>query len=185
MKRILSLLLCVLLLTACGDDDAYDAIALLRQKLQSSTSCAFTAYIAADYGEYLHEFEMDCVIHEDGEMTFLVTEPETIAGITGTVSGNGGRLTFDDKVLAVPLLCDDQITPVSAPWIFWKALCGGYIHGYSKIDSGTKLIINDSFQGEPLQADIWLDEACVPTDVEILYNGRRILSLTIKKFTCA
>ena len=70
---------------------------------------------------------MDCKADSSGNLTFTVVKPETISGITGTLSGDGGNLTFDDTALHFELMAENQLSPVSAPWILIKTLRNGYI----------------------------------------------------------
>jgi hypothetical protein len=46
-----------------------------------------------------------------------------------------------------------------------------------------RLTIDDSYEEDALKVDIWLDETDTPVRAEILYDGRRILTLIIKNFT--
>ena len=107
MKKVLPLLLAVVLLTGCSrtPKEVERALALRTRLLQAST-CAFDAEITADYGEILHVFRMNCTVDDQGGVSFRVTAPESIAGITGTLSKQGGELTFDDTALYFDLLAD-------------------------------------------------------------------------------
>ena len=154
---------------------------LRTQLLQSS--CSFTAEITADYGDKLHTFTLQCTGSPQGDMTFEVVQPQSIAGITGTITGEGGFLTFDDVALHFDLLADDTVTPVSAPWIFLKTLRGGYLTSAGEEDGLLRVTIDDSYEEDALQLDIWLDEKNAPVRGEILYGGRRILSLSVTDFT--
>lgn len=184
MKRaLIAAVSLLLILTGCSSTDSgIEQALILRQNLQQNSS-SFTAEITADYGDVLHEFTMQCEADESGNVNFSVTEPETIQSITGTIDATGGNLTFDDIVLAFELLTDEQITPVSAPWILIRTLRGGYIHAAELTDDGVKLVINDSYEEDSLQLDIWLDQNNHPKEAEILWQGRRILSLRIREFS--
>ena len=95
MKCTCALLLCLLLLAGCSAaPKEMDRAMALRRKLLAAQSCSFDAEITADYGDKLHTFAMACQADFQGNLTFTVTEPETIAGITGIVDGQGGKLTF-------------------------------------------------------------------------------------------
>ena len=48
--------------------------------------------------------------------------------------------------------------------------------------TGYKLIIHDSYEEDSLQLDIWLDTEGLPVSAEILWQGRRILSLCVNNF---
>ena len=97
----------------------------LRSRILQASACVFRMDITADYEDQLHTFSMDCRMDSQGSVTFTVLKPDTIAGITGMLSGDGGGLTFEDTVLHFPMLADGRLSPVSAPWILMKTLRGG------------------------------------------------------------
>lgn len=181
MKRHLLIIFAVVMLTGCKAD-ATDAAMELREQLQSGNGCSFEATVTADYGDSLYEFGMRCQADALGNLNFIVTEPDTISGITGTIDDDGGALTFDDQVLAFELLADGQITPVSAPWILVRTLRSGYLNACSESESGTMLIIDDSYEEDALQLNVWLDGENLPVSAEILWAGRRILSIKVSDF---
>lgn len=183
MKKAASLLLTLLLLTGCSNARAQiDRAMELRARLLAADGCSFTARITADYGDDLHTFGMECVGDSLGSLNFTVTEPESIAGITGIISQEGGRLTFEDTALEFPLLADDQLTPVCAPWIFLKTLRSGYLTSAGEEGELLRLTIDDTYEEDALHLDIWLDAENSPVQADILYDGRRILSLAITDF---
>ncbi len=173
---------CLLALCGCSSQNKeLDAGMVLRDKLLSGEGCRFQAEITADYGDKLQTFAMSCEGDKQGAMTFAVTAPETITGITGNISEGRGQLTFDDTALYFDLLTDEQLSPVSAPWIFLKTLRSGYLTSAGKDGDQIRLTIDDSYEDDALQLDIWL-EGGTPVRAEILYDGRRILSLAVTNF---
>lgn len=154
----------------------------LRRQLLSADGCSFSAQIVADYGDELHTFAVDCQFDEQGDLSFMLTAPESISGITGTVTQEEGNFTFKDRAVAFPLLADGQLTPVSAPWVFMNALRSGYINSCTGQSDLAQVCIDDSFYEDSLQVDLWLDEDHMPVQAEILHNNRRILSLQIADF---
>ena len=184
MKRLT--VLCFLLIfffSGCSEgEDGFARGLRVRERLQSGTGCSFDAQITADYGERINIFSLACEADSQGNLDFTVIEPESIAGITGKVSIEGGHLTFDDQILAFPMMADGQISPVAAPWIFLHTLLGGYLSSWGSDGEYLRLTMDDSFEEDALQVDIWLDENEVPVRGEILYDGRRILSLDVKNF---
>ncbi len=183
MKRAASLLLILLLLPGCANSrDHIDRMMGLRGKLLASGGCRFTASVTADYGDTVHEFGLDCAADSQGNLEFSVTAPESIAGITGTISSEGGKLTFDDTALTFPLLAEGQVAPVTAPWIFLKTLRGGYLTSAGVEGEYLRVTIDDTYEEDALHLDIWLNEADLPVQADILYDGRRILSITVGNF---
>ena len=181
MKKVLPLLLAVVLLTGCSltPKEVERALALRTRLLQAST-CAFDAEITADYGEILHVFRMNCTVDDQGGVSFRVTAPESIAGITGTLSKQGGALTFDDTALYFDLLADQQLSPVSAPWVLMKALRGGNITSAGVEKGSLRISVDDSYEENALNLEVWLDSEDIPQRADICYAGKRILSLNLE-----
>lgn len=153
-----------------------------RSRLLSAQGCQFSAVITADYGDEVYTFSTDCRADSTGEIAFCVSQPETLSGISGTVSDTGGTLTFEDTALCFPLLADDQLSPVSAPWIFLKTLRSGCLTSACMEEEWLRLCVDDSYQEDALRLDIWMNEERMPVRSDILYDGKRILSLEIENF---
>lgn len=183
MKRTVAIFLTLFLLAGCtGKRDELDRAMKLRASLLGCLGCSFDVTIKADYGDELYEFTMTCQAEGREELQFTVTKPESIAGITGRISSGEGKLTFDDAALEFPLLADDQVTPISGPWILMKTLMGGYLTSANQEDELLHLTINDSYEEDALQMEIWLNAEDKPVCGEILYDGRRIVTMTVENF---
>ena len=183
MKKLATLMIALVILTGCtGKRDQMDRAMKLRADLLGSGGCSFTAHLTADYGDAIHEFTLYCEGWNNGDLGFRVEAPDTISGITGRFKGKEGALTFDDVALTFPLLADGQVIPVSGPWILLKTLLGGYLTACNQEDDLLHLTINDSYEEDALQMEIWLDENDLPVQGEIIYGGRRILTMQIENF---
>ena len=179
----LSILLVLSLLCGCSSvADEMQPINDFRQKLLVASSCAFDASITADYSNTVYQFKMHCKMESDGNVGFTVTEPETIAGISGSISAAEGSLNFENTVLAFPILANGQATPVYAPWIFLNALRSGYLKGASREGDGYRISIDDSYEENALHLEILTDSLLIPSLCEIFWDGQRILSLEIENF---
>jgi hypothetical protein len=182
LKRIIPILLILVLLAGCaGARDTMDRAMALRSALLAK-GAEFDAAVTADYGDKTYSFGMHCRMEAQGKVTFSVTAPETIAGITGTVSASGGKLTFDGNALAFTLLADGQVSPVSGPWLLMKTLRSGYLTSCGVEDGCLRIAIDDSYEDDALHLDVWLDENDCPKRGEILWKGRRILTVEIENF---
>lgn len=182
MKKAVALLLGIFFLAGCSAETELSRALDFRSRLLAGQGCSFTAQVTADYGDELQEFTMDCEADTRGGIGFTVSSPETIAGISGTLSEAGGALTFDDTALQFPLMAQDSLSPVSAPWIFLRTLRSGYIVSACMEEDLLRLSIDDSFDEDALRLDIWLDENQNPIRAEILHDGLRILTLRIGNF---
>lgn len=181
MKKWAIFLLILICLSGCaGSNEIERGMALRSMLLRSSGS--FEANIHADYGEKSHDFSVDCEFDELGSLSFTVTEPTSIAGIAGKMEKGTGKLTFDDNVLYFDLLTDEQLNPVSTPWIFLNTLRSGYLTAAGEEEDLLRLSIDDSYEEDALHLDIWLDENNTPVNAEVVYDGRRILSMSVENF---
>lgn len=182
MKRVFAVFLVMLVLTGCGFENAeLDRAMKLRAALLAA-GCSFDAEITADYGDKIYTFSLSCQADASGNLTFEVTAPESISGITGRITDEGGFLTFDDAALAFPLLADGQLSPISGPWVLLKTLRSGYVTACSAEGEGLRLSVDDSYEEDALHLDIWLDGGDLPTRAEILWDGRRILTIAVENF---
>lgn len=184
MRYRLAAIICFLFFfTGCkGNGDSFNRAMALRNKILESNGCRFQTTITADYGEQIYIFKMDCQTDRDGNLSFSVIEPETIAGIAGKISASGGAITFDDKVLAFQTIADGLVTPVSAPWLFVKTLRSGYLKDTAETENGYAISIDDSYEEESLQLQI-STAGDMPSFAEIFWQGRRILTLSVENFT--
>ena len=183
MKRWITVLLFTLILSGCSDETALINRAVnLRNAMLSSNSYSFDATITADYGDTLHEFEIKCQFDTNQNMTLTVIKPDSISGITGKITGETGQLTFDDQALMFEMIADGQIAPICAPWLLVKALCSGYISSCGEYDGGLCIKIDDTFRDAEFCVEIWTGEENLPIRGEIIWQGRRILSVGIDNF---
>lgn len=183
MKRMLSILL-VLFFTGCAGSDRQMNRALeLRHKLETGNGCQFSCQITADYGDQLVSFSLACLAEKQGGVSFTVTAPDTISGITGNISGEGGKLTFDETVLAFDTLTEELLSPVAAPWLLIHTLRSGYLTTCGEENGLLRLTIHDSYREKSTCLDIGLDENDVPAWGEVFWEGKKILTVTVDDFT--
>ena len=177
MKKLLLPLILVLFFTGCGQGNTPRGMSL-RQRMNDSNGCAFTAEVRAYIGKEEYVFSMDCECGNSDAVTFTVTAPESLSGITGELSSGSGSLTFDGQALAFPMLAPGTMSPISSVWVLLHALRGGYL-----TDEGKEgLTIDETYQGVPLRLSVTLDNEDMPTFTEIFQDGERILSLALTNF---
>jgi len=183
MRRAVWVAFLAVMLWGCSPGEReLDSAVQLRQELLAAQGCSFDVKITADYGQTQCVFRMQCSTDAQGDMVFQVTEPQTIAGISGRVSDSGGELTFDDTALHFDLLAQGQVSPVSAPWLLIKTLRSGYLTSAGTEGELLRLTIHDSYQDNALQGDIWVADQSSVVRGEFLYEGRKILTLDVTDF---
>lgn len=183
VKRIFCILIVLMLLTGCSDGNAELERAMGLRAAMIAKNVSFDSTVTADYGNVSYTFSMHCTVDTAGNLSFEVTKPESIAGISGSISAAGGKLSFDDVALAFELMADGQLTPVSAPWILIKTLRSGYLTSCCMEGELLRVAIDDSYDEDALHLDIWVNGEDEPTLAEIYWQGRRLLSVTVENFT--
>ena len=177
------MLLVILVMTGCESKEGnMDAALQLRTRIANS-GCSFTARITADYGDSIYTFRMHCEYDRNGDLLFRVEAPATIAGISGKISAASQKVAFTDMALAFDLLADGQLSPVSAPFIMMKALHSGYLTSCGQDGAYQRVSLRDSYREDALMLDVWLDREYFPVQAEILFDGRRILTIYVEDFS--
>ena len=170
------------MLTGCGSSGSeLDEAMLLRKELLQQ-GCRFRATITADYGTDIYVFTLDCSADSAGTVSFSVTQPAAIAGITGRISDDGAALTFDDTVLAFPVLADGRLSPVCVPWVFLNTLRAGYLTGCGRAGEGLLICANDTYEENALYLEIETTCDRIPIRADIYWNQQRIICLEIADF---
>lgn len=183
MKRLVVCITVVLMLAGCGSTDAQlQSVMQLRERLLQMNGCNFQAEVCANYEDSSYSFSMSCAADSQGNVTFTVVEPQSISGISGRIHAQGGQLTFDDEVLGFPLLADGEVSPVSAPWILIRTLLGGYISSCVKEGDDLHVTMDDSYLENAMRLEVWLNGDNLPQCAEIVWQGRRVLSITVESF---
>lgn len=183
MKRIWLVVVVMLLCGCSGESGEMQRCLKFRENLLASRGCSFTAEITADFGDKTYAFALDCHGNEDGSLSFCVDQPDSISGIRGTLSAVGGKITFDeDRAIAFPMLAEGEVSPVSAPWLLYNTLRSGYISACGMEGERLRITLNDSYEEESLQVDVWLDSNNRPEFAEILWQGRRVLSISVSNY---
>lgn len=184
MKRVLAIVMILLFCSGCSNSASQMSRALsLRESILKANGCSFSTIITSDHGDKTYSFSVDCKADDTGLITFTVTSPETISGISGTLSNGEGKLTFDDQALLFEMLADGQVSPVSAPWLFVNTLRSGYIKSCGTIGQELEIVIDDSYREDALQLNIRINQNDLPVSAEIFWQGRRIVSMTVENFT--
>ena len=184
MKRIIAVFLVSIFLSGCGHSNAeLDNALALRNKINSAKKCSFNAIITAEYDDTINSFELKCETADNDTLCFEVVAPDTIAGITGMVSQSNGNLTFDDEILAFELIVDGRLSPVSAPWLLLRMLKSGYIVACGNEGEGSHIQIEDTYSGEKILIDLYTDRSNLPIRADLIWNGKRTLSIVIHSFS--
>lgn len=183
MKRWMWLTVLVpVLLAGCGREDPAMAAALeLRSRCLGAGTVEFRAEITAHYIDTWESFTLECSADGENALSFRASAPEEIAGISGTVAGDTGSLSFDGTVLAFPLTAGESVSPVQAPWIMMNALRTGCITAAVQEGELLHITVDDGYGEDALTVDLWARDGA-PVEAEISREGRRCMVMQVENF---
>jgi hypothetical protein len=158
-----------------------DRVLLFRSDVNGAAQCRFRSDVTLDYGNYTYSFGCECQINNEN-MDLTVVQPEVISGISARIASSSGELTFDDKYLAFESIASGNITPIITPWLFMRAIQSGYISTCGKSSDGYFAMFNDTYQGFDFSVKIYFIDERMPTRADIIWNGKRIASMSVNDF---
>ncbi len=182
-KKILCCVIMVLLLAGCGQsrEPAQEALDL-RTALLEAGGCTFLADIRADFGERVYEFSVSCDYTAGENAKIEVVQPEEIAGISATVSGDGAAVEFDGMALDFGTMAGGRVSAMEAAWLLCSCWHSAYISSAGKDGDLLRITYLDGYDDDELVVDTWLDSEGIPVHSEIVYDGVRCLTLDISQF---
>ena len=184
MRRLFfTVLLCLLLcLSACDkEENAVSPAIEFRAALVQADGCSFRAEIEADFGDFTQSFTVACETSADGTAKLTLLAPETLAGITATVSDGGGTITYDGMAAEFGLLANGEVVPAAAPALTAQCWAAEYIAAAGYEEELCRVTYEKGFDEKTLLVDTWFENE-VPIYAEMCYNNQRILRLTISDF---
>ncbi len=182
MKKWIVIVAVLFFFSGCkAGEEAIEPMLQLRSRLLQS-GCSFDLDITADFGEETYGFSVSCTADTKGNITFQVQQPQSIAGISGKITAGKGEITFDGTALAFELLADGQLSPVSSPLVPLSTARSGYVQSGGKAADGYQVSLHDSYRDNAMDVEVWLDGENLPVQAEVLFEGRRILTMEVKNF---
>lgn len=179
---IAMVMVCLFLLSACsGKDSHLNSGIIFRTKLVQQNGCRFQAEITADNGSDVLQFCLNCDADGQGNINFVLTEPETLAGVSGTITENGGKITYDGMSVDFGLLLQDAVAPAAAPALLINSWISGYILWGGEEGEIYQLCCEQELEGHILEVESFFKNE-LPFYAEVCYNGSRILEIRINEF---
>lgn len=182
MRRCLAvlLLLCCLVGCAAGESTLAPAIAF-RAALVQAGGCRFTAAITVDYGQRVQCFTLACDADGEGTTGITLLEPETVAGVTATVTDGGGRITYDGMALDFGLLANGDLIPAAVPCMLATCWMREYICDAGEHGTGCQVRYRKKIGEKELLLDTFFENG-IPFLAEVCYNDSGILKIEISDF---
>jgi len=183
LRRIIIAFLLCLLCTACASEEEVLSPAIdFRAEVVQNGGCSFVAQVEADFGQTVQMFTLQCQTNENDELRFSVLAPETLAGISATVTEGGGTITYDGMAMDFGLLANGNVIPAAAPAIVSSCWTNAYIASAGNENSLYRATYEKNYDEKKLIVETWFEKG-LPISAEICYNNERVIKITISDFS--
>ncbi len=152
-----------------------------RAALVQAGGCSFTAAITVDYGQRVQCFTLACDVDGEGTTNITLLEPESIAGVTATVTDDGGQITYDGMALDFGLLANGSLIPAAAPCMLAACWLKEYISDAGQGEIGYQVRYRKKIGEKELLLDTFFENG-IPFLAEVCYNDSGILKIEISDF---
>lgn len=179
---VLMMTLCLLLTSCSAAENAMQDALAFREVLQEAGGCSFTAAVVTEVEERGYAFTMSARYAAGGPTTLTVLAPDTIAGISATMTDRDAVLSFDGVELSFGTLDDAMTTPLYAPLVFGQCWDTAYIDCAGADGDFYRVTYRLGYEQDELILETWFD-ASVPVRCEIYREETLLLSATVEDFT--
>ena len=185
MKRIVILPLCLLLLCGgCGKKSG--AAANIQEQYSRIATAQMEAEVTFHSPQEDRSFTLQCTFTPE-ESTVTVIEPDTVSGVTATVSGEELTIAYDGAVLSAGSV--GRFGPVNALPCLLQAIGSGYLleEGRETLEDAYcyRLTLDVGTAAAPLKCTAWLDaESLLPRYAEFAADGAVVVSVKLLAFSC-
>lgn len=184
MKKILLLPLCLLLFSGCGSRSS--AAGDIQAQYSRIATAQLEAEVTFHDTQEEQRFTLQCDFTPE-RSTVTVTAPDTVKGVSATVTAEGLSIAYQGAVLSAGKVGD--IGPVNALPCLLRAVAEGYLVEEGRETVGgvdCRRLTLDTMAGEtPVTCTAWLDaETLLPRYAELSCDGAVLVSITPLAFSC-
>ena len=184
-------MIALLFLTGCfgraNISEGEELALAIRSEFLVATTCAAKVEVTADYGQRICQYGLEITESEE-ETVLVLTQPETVAGITARIRGEKGLLEYDGLSVETGPLNEEGLTPVSAVPALLEAARSGYMtscmleedNGLLRVDCGNP----EEVPGQGVEMTLWFERSShALIRGEIMNDGIRVIDCTFSQFT--
>jgi outer membrane lipoprotein-sorting protein len=181
MKRIIiPILLCALLLAACGKNRGESDFRAFSERLNKLDTLSFTAQVRAEYEHKTARFGL--AYEENGSGgRITVLAPELIRGVSARVMPGSSTLEYDSVVLDTGSLDSFGLTPLSSLPAMLRAMRLGHVDSVWEEDGKTVVMLEPD---DDLRCSVWFSKGDMrPLRAELITDGRVTVFVDIGDWT--
>ena len=182
LSAVLMMTLC-LLLASCGMvENAIGDALKFREELREAGGCRFSAEVLTEIAGREYSFSMAAEYPTEGETKLTILAPETIAGITASVTDRNAILAFDGIALDFGRLDEAVTSPLYAPVVFGQCWDTAYIDCGGMDGEEYRVTYRLGYGDEELILETWFSDGA-PVRCELYRESKMLLSARIGGFT--
>lgn len=183
MRRWMAVFALLLPLWGCSAQENQLEEALhFRASLTQAGGCSFVGTITADFGDSVEQFTVSCRVSSDATTELTLLEPETLEGVTATVSADGGTVAYDGLMVEFGLLAQGNLIPAAAPAVVAGCWSSAYISSAAHDADGYRVTYERDYEEKRLTVDTFFKNG-LPYYAEVCYNQACVLQLEISNYT--
>ena len=181
MKRlIIPILLCALLLTACGKSRSVGDYRAFAERLNALDTLSFTAQVRAEYEHKTARFGLSYEENSEGGCV-TVLAPELIRGVSARVKPGSSTLEYDSVVLDTGSLDSFGLSPLSSLPVMLRAMRLGHVDSVWEEDGKTVVQLEPD---DELRCTVWFSKPDMrPMRAELITDGRVTVFVEISDWT--
>ncbi len=181
---VLMIFAMLLSLFGCGADSA--AKNAVSDKLQSINGADITANVTATYPDRVAEYKLTYNYAKDGDGKVTVISPESISGISVTISQGSCELSFDGLRLETGELDKSGLSPLSSLPCLMSAWVGGNVAEAANSshdgESAVLIISRHTEDNISLEYRTWFENGGqTPLYAEIYSDGNRVIQCEFER----
>ena len=186
MKRLVALLLCLLLPLCGGCGRRSSAAADIQEQYSRIAAAQMEADVIFHTAQEDRSFTLQCA-YTPQQSTVTVTAPETVCGVTATVSAEELTIAYDGAVLSAGK--GGGFGPVNSLPCLLRAVGSGYLteEGRETLEGVDcrRLTLDTAVGDAPLVCTVWIDaQTLLPRYAEFASGGEVIVSARMLAFSC-
>ena len=180
MKKFISVFCLALVLMSACSTNAKTGADMVREKYAGFTGCKLSVDITADFGNRVSVYSITYE-RAGGQGIITIEKPDEIAGITATITADGGSLSYDGLILETGKLAGTALTPIDAVPTMLDTWASGYM-----TDAGTERLRNikcrrltyrTTIDEAVVEQHAWFDEETLnPVHAETLVDGVMVIA---------
>ena len=177
------------LFSGCGGNNLDQIVVNLTEQYQSIQQISAQAKVTADYGDRIVNFVLQYETGENGQHRVTVKEPESISGISATISEDLLSLHYENIVLASGNFSGLELSPMSVLPLVLSEIQSSFPSSYRLLSRDGKECVSLTYQAQMQdlsteQITVFDKNTLFPLETAFYVEGHQVLTASFEQFSC-